>query len=118
MIHKRKPCAHPNCATIHTEKGKYCKEHKKGHVREYASPYRHMYDAEWQRESKKFLRGRPWCECDDCKKGPYRLPANCVDHITPHKGDYRLFWDRRNWKPMNTRCNARKSVSEGGFGNE
>jgi 5-methylcytosine-specific restriction protein A len=23
-----------------------------------------------------------------------------VDHIIPHKGDQRLFWDRSNWQPL------------------
>ena len=23
-----------------------------------------------------------------------------VDHITPHRGDQRLFWDRANWQPL------------------
>jgi len=113
---RHKPCAKPGCPNIHTEKGMYCKEHKRGHTREYTSPYRHMYNAEWQRESKRWLRGHPWCECEDCKAGEYRLPANCVDHHTAHKGDAVLFWDRRNWVAMNTRCNARKSTTEGGFG--
>ncbi len=115
MILKRKQCAKPRCPNVHTESGMYCKEHKKR--REYKSPYAHMYGAEWRRESKKFLRGHPRCECDDCQ-GPdgYKLKANCVDHRTAHKGDEGLFWDRRNWKAMNTRCNARKSLTEGGFG--
>ena len=23
-----------------------------------------------------------------------------VDHIIPHRGDMKLFWDRKNWQPM------------------
>ncbi|TIL42278.1 MAG: HNH endonuclease, partial [Mesorhizobium sp.] len=26
--------------------------------------------------------------------------ADMVDHIKPHRGDKRLFWDRANWQPM------------------
>lgn len=42
-----------------------------------------------------------------------------VDHKIAHKGDTRLFWDRRNWQPMNKRCNSIKAARyEGGFGRE
>lgn len=23
-----------------------------------------------------------------------------IDHITPHKGDQKLFWDRKNWQVL------------------
>ena len=38
--------------------------------------------------------------CEDClAQGIIRL-ANIVDHIIPHKGDYKLMWDRSNWQPL------------------
>ncbi|TIX60322.1 MAG: HNH endonuclease, partial [Mesorhizobium sp.] len=33
-------------------------------------------------------------------------PANVVDHIKPHRGDMRLFWNRANWQPLCTRCHS------------
>lgn len=30
---------------------------------------------------------------------PYSL-ASVVDHITPHRGDYALFWDQANWQSL------------------
>jgi 5-methylcytosine-specific restriction protein A len=54
------------------------------------------YDTQWQRESKAFL-ARP--ENRFCACGCGRV-ANMVDHIQPHRGDPKLFWDRRNWQPM------------------
>ena len=38
--------------------------------------------------------------------------AKCVDHITPHRGDMRLFWDRRNWQGLCRPCHSRKTRRE------
>ena len=27
-------------------------------------------------------------------------PATVVDHIVPHRGDKKLFWDQSNWQPL------------------
>jgi len=54
------------------------------------------YDVRWQHAAKAFLAmpGHRLCAC-----GCGRV-ANMVDHIVPHRGDMRLFWDRTNWQPM------------------
>ena len=54
------------------------------------------YDGKWQTESKAFL-AQP--ENRHCKCGCGRK-ADMVDHIIPHRGDMRLFWNRANWQPM------------------
>ena len=54
------------------------------------------YDSKWERESKQFL-ARP--ENRFCACGCGRV-ADMVDHILPHRGDQRLFWNRANWQPM------------------
>jgi 5-methylcytosine-specific restriction endonuclease McrA len=68
------------------------------------------YDGKWQRESKAFLAlpENRLCAC-----GCGRL-ADMVDHIKPHRGDMRLFWDRANWQPLATSpCHAsRKQALE------
>ena len=33
---------------------------------------------------------------------PVYSQAGVVDHITPHRGDMRLFWDEGNWQSL---CN-------------
>lgn len=41
-----------------------------------------------------------------------------MDHIIPHRGDQKLFWDKTNWQAMSGPCHSRKTASEdGGFGN-
>jgi 5-methylcytosine-specific restriction endonuclease McrA len=32
--------------------------------------------------------------------------ANTVDHITPHRGDDRLFWDRENLQALCPTCHS------------
>ena len=40
-----------------------------------------------------------------------------VDHITPHKGDKALFWQRANWQPLCKQCHDIKTaIEDGGFG--
>jgi 5-methylcytosine-specific restriction endonuclease McrA len=46
------------------------------------------------------------------------VASQCVDHIVPHKGDERLFWEPTNHQPLCLPCNSAKAVrEEGGFGN-
>lgn len=54
------------------------------------------YDSKWERAAKQFLaqpRNR-LCAC-----GCGRV-ADMVDHVIPHRGDMKLFWDQSNWQPM------------------
>ncbi|MCR8827199.1 HNH endonuclease [Photobacterium sp. TY 1-4] len=39
-------------------------------------------------------------------------PATDVDHITPHKGDRRLFFDQSNWQSLCKSCHSRKTARE------
>lgn len=82
------------------------------------SAARRGYGYKWRKESKAYLDAHPLCECEECKAGELRVtPAEVVDHITPHKGDHRLFWARWNWQAMSRACHNRKTASEdGGFG--
>ena len=74
------------------------------------------YGRRWQRYRLAFLRDNPIC------MDPYHLhripaPAECVDHIVPHRGDFDLFWAERNHQPLCLACNSRKcATEEGGFG--
>lgn len=66
------------------------------------------YDTSWQRESKAFLSlpANRYCAC-----GCGRV-ANMVDHIIPHRGDMRLFWNRANWQPMaSSPCHSSRKQS-------
>jgi 5-methylcytosine-specific restriction protein A len=76
------------------------------------------YDSKWQEARAGFLAKHPRCECPQ-HKGRLDAPASdTIDHVTPHKGDWSLFWQRSNWLAVAKACNSRKAAqSEGGFGN-
>jgi 5-methylcytosine-specific restriction protein A len=42
-------------------------------------------------------------------------PATVVDHIVPHRGNQKLFWDRKNWQSLCKTHHDRKTAQESGF---
>ena len=42
-----------------------------------------------------------------CKKTGHITAASVVDHITPHKEDYQLFWNQKNWQALCKPCHDR-----------
>lgn len=76
------------------------------------------YGAKWQGYRRSFLRTHPLCV------NPYALHADLiaatvVDHITPHKGDARLFWLKSNHQALCKRCHDTKTVRhDGGLGHK
>ncbi len=72
------------------------------------------YNGRWRKAREGFLASNPFCKrCLD--EGIYE-PATVVDHIIPHKGDNKLFWDRNNWQPLCKSCHDRKTATEDGGG--
>lgn len=68
------------------------------------------YTYEWQRARMAFLDEHPLCVIrgDGCT-----YAATVVDHIVPHRGNRRIFWDRSNWQSVCTHChNAHKQRIE------
>jgi len=61
------------------------------------SSSRRGYNGKWERAKSAWLETHT--RCRRCGK-----PATVVDHITPHKGDMALFWDRANWQPLCAPC--------------
>jgi len=41
--------------------------------------------------------------------------AVVVDHITPHRGNETLFWDKVNWQGLCLSCHSRKTLAENGY---
>ena len=80
------------------------------------SAARRGYGPRWQRASKQFRKENPLCA--ECGRYGITRQADCVDHIVPHKGDMKLFWDRSNWESLCFNCHNRKTAKEdGGFSN-
>ena len=68
----------------------------------------------WRRASKRFLRANPLCaEC--ARRGIVRA-AEVVDHIVPHRGDPKLFRDKKNWQSLCVSDHNAKSARERGGG--
>lgn len=52
-----------------------------------------LYGEEWRKYRSIFLNVNKTCYvCDS--------PATVVDHLTPHKGDFKLFWKVDNFAPL------------------
>ncbi|MCE5267221.1 MAG: HNH endonuclease [Planctomycetaceae bacterium] len=65
------------------------------------------YNSVWQRKSKVYLREHPLCA--ECQRRGRVTVATCVDHIVPHRGDRRLFWDEANWQGLCAPCHSIKT---------
>ena len=65
------------------------------------------YDARWRAARKRFLSRHPLCE--ECMKENKLTPATVVDHIIPHRGDKKLFWDESNWQSLCKSCHDKKT---------
>lgn len=68
------------------------------------------YGARWHRETRIFLAHNPLCV--DCEGRGLVNEARVVDHIRPHRGDDRVFWDATNWQALCISCHNRKSAQE------
>ena len=104
------PCKHPGCPALIPSGTKYCKEHKALHPEEVRSAAGRGYNAAWRKASKQFLQAHPLCE--ECMKQGKYVKATVVDHVVPHRGDEKLFWDRSNWRALCKRCHDQKTRRE------
>lgn len=56
------------------------------------------YTWRWHKARTAFLRENPLCVM--CRAEGRTTEAQVVDHIVPHRGDEKLFWDRSNWQSL------------------
>jgi len=114
----RKLCMQQGCTEL--VRSGYCEKHTP--VRTYReddrlSAYKRGYTSKWQQYREIYLRRNPLCV--ECEKWGYLMPATVVDHINPHKGDMRKFWDSNNHQALCSQCHNRKTAKEdGGYGNK
>jgi 5-methylcytosine-specific restriction endonuclease McrA len=53
----------------------------------------------WEKARKTYLASHPLCAM--CQREGRVTAATVVDHIKPHKGDTKLFWDvANNWQAL------------------
>jgi 5-methylcytosine-specific restriction enzyme A len=65
-------------------------------------PWQYLYTYRWQKASEGFKRKHPLCQ--ECLKQGKTSEVDVVDHIVPHKGNRKLFWDRNNWQGLCKHC--------------
>ncbi|SEF71738.1 HNH endonuclease [Thauera chlorobenzoica] len=62
------------------------------------------YGYKWQQARARFLKAHPLCSY--CQREGRITLATVVDHIEPHRGDERLFWDQGNWMALCASCHS------------
>ncbi|WP_424976816.1 HNH endonuclease [Leisingera sp. S232] len=82
---------------------KRTRERNRRHDRRRPTASQRGYGGKWRAARDAFLRINDRCAWPGCGS-----LATVVDHIIPHRGDDRLFWDRSNWQPLCTSCHSRR----------
>lgn len=100
-------CAEPGCPNV-VERGR-CRDHNRAIV----------YDRSWRKASRVFLAEFPLCGMrpggrapvmSQCHERGITTAATQTDHVAPHGGDMRKFWDREgNWQALCRPCHAAKT---------
>lgn len=120
-----KPCAKAGCAAYAVPGAQYCSRHleeaKKQKLKDRWAVCKNtakLYNsAIYQRMRAAQLRQKPLCTA--ClARGKIKAATDC-DHIVPHKGDLKLFFDQNNLQSLCHACHASKTAREdGGFGHK
>ena len=109
------PCRHPGCPNLTEAGSPYCEQHRTAHPNSMVSGVRPSaakrgYGHRWQKAREIYLHKHPLCE--RCKEEGRYVMATVVDHIYPHQGNQKLFWDENNWQALCKRCHDRKTRTE------
>jgi len=60
------------------------------------------YDSRWQKYRERYLGEHPFCVF--CLRRGKHVRAKVVDHIEPHRGDHRKFWNPSNHQSLCKTC--------------
>ena len=63
------------------------------------------YGYKWQQAREAYLRSHPLCVFHRARGQV--VEATVVDHKIPHRGDTKIFWDRKNWQALCKPCHDR-----------
>ena len=99
-----------DCANDPSCKMKNREAHQTKTVRTY-----HDHQTLYSEPSWKHLRGRQLMKhplCDRCLSYGRSVPADHVDHVTPHRGDMTLFLDDTNLQSLCLPCHSWKTTQE------
>jgi 5-methylcytosine-specific restriction protein A len=105
----------PNRPPVHRPPGwRATAEVKRALERQRPNAAARGYGAKWRRARLAFLALHPLCAT--CQARGRVVPATIVDHVVPHRGDQRLFWDEANWASACKPCHDAKTALEGRWG--
>ena len=124
----KRPCRNKLCRRITSNKNGFCEEcqpsfkAKEKAVRGQYEKRRDPQTKKWLNSvryikmRKRFLRMNPLCH--RCSTDIRPVIATILDHIEPHRGNYKLFWDHGNHQSLCEHChNVKTATEDGGFGN-
>lgn len=101
----KKPCRHPGCANL--TDGRYCEEHIHVTLKLLAQPQSVDTEVNGEHQARHILENI-LCARFVKRNGKY-VQATVVDHIKPHRGDNKLFWDKSNWQSLCKSCHDKKT---------
>jgi 5-methylcytosine-specific restriction protein A len=105
----------PTRSPVHRPPGyRSTAEVKRALDRQRPSAARRGYGSRWRQARAAFLLRHPLCA--SCRAHGRLEAATVVDHVVPHRGDQRLFWDEGNWAPACKSCHDAKTAREGRWG--
>ena len=105
-------CKHGRCSKLIPYGERFCEEHKPLHASDRASAGKRGYNSRWQKARAAYLKEHPLCVLCMQQDLPQYVKATVVDHIKPHRGDKKLFWDESNWQPLCKPCHDKKTWNE------
>ncbi len=105
-----RPCKHSGCAEL-TRDG-WCDRHKPRHKRNRSADYHSWYFLPiWTKTLRpNQLLKEPFCR--ECAREGLRVYATVVDHIVPHRGDWKLFCDPNNLQSLCKHHHDKKTMQE------
>ena len=109
---------HTGCHALAIQGSSRCEQHTKSKnqaAEQRRTRYTGYKTSRWQYMRLQQLQREPLCAI--CRANGDYVSATVADHIKPHKGDARLFYDADNLQSLCKQCHDRKTATEdGGFG--
>ena len=104
-LHK---CTYPGCSSL--VKSGRCSKHSSARIYRDANAVRLYNSYEWKVLRKEQLEKEPMCM--DCMLNNIIKVATDVDHIQPHRGDPKLFFDKNNLQSLCKKHHSMKTARE------
>ena len=110
MLKPLRKCKHPGCRQL--VPGSYCANHQPKPQRKESASWHYLYTDpryHWAERRTAQLLGEPFCRA--CARKGKRVRATDVDHVTPHRGDIKLFVNG-DLQSLCHSCHSRKTMAE------